>query len=112
MASLVHKRIYVFIALVLTLGIFTPTLVKVGHALNGHSQEKHCIAQGTEHVHGSDIGCEFHDFTVSNRILFITAFEFVLVDLPPVRHTSTNYAFIYHPLSVDFQALRGPPTVV
>lgn len=111
MASLVYKRIYVFIALVLTVGILTPSLVKLHHAFNGHSLEKQCIAQGTDHIHSSDIGCEFHDFTLVSKLLISTAFTYELVVIQEIGHYETYYSFIFKPFKTNFQTLRGPPSV-
>lgn len=109
MASLHQKRFFVYISLVLTLGIFTPSLVKIVHLFNGHFQEKQCVAYGTDHIHSSDMGCDFHDFTLVSKLLIGTTFSYELIVLPETAHFESYYSFAYTPLHKDFQALRGPP---
>lgn len=111
MAPVFHKRALIHISLVLAVGILTPSLVKLSHAIYGHSQEKHCVAYGTDHIHSSDIGCDFHDFTLVSKLLIGTMFSYELIDLPEFGHFEINYSFSFTSFKTDFQVLRGPPQV-
>lgn len=109
MASILHKRVRFCLSLILTVGIFTPSLVKLSHAIYGHSQEKHCVAYGTDHIHSADIGCDFHDFTLASKVLFTSSFDYEPLDLPEFGHCETHYSLVFKPFKKEFHALRGPP---
>lgn len=106
-----YKRILVLSSLLMVLAIMAPTIIKLGHALYEHSKEKQCIAHGTNHIHDGDLDCDFHDFTLVNKLLFSTAFVYTSVKIPEIRYTSSIYTYTYKPKEVSFRALRGPPSV-
>ena len=91
--------------------ILAPTIIKLGHALYEHNQEEHCIAYGTNHIHDGNLDCDFHDFTLANKVLFNTSFTYIPVEIPEIRYETSIYQFIYKPKEVSFRALRGPPSV-
>ncbi len=95
----------------MTTAILAPSVIKLGHALYGHSQEEKCIAYGTNHIHDGNLDCDFHDFTLANKVLFNSSFTYVPVEIPEIRYTTNIYTFIYKPKEVSFRALRGPPSV-
>ncbi|MHA7831175.1 MAG: hypothetical protein ACX93O_08735 [Flagellimonas sp.] len=107
-----HKSILLLGSLLMTAAILAPSVIKLGHALYEHSQEEQCIAYGTNHIHDGNIDCDFHDFTLANKVLFNTSFDYVLVDIPLIRYSSTNYTFNFKPHKIPFQALRGPPNKI
>jgi len=109
--SNLHKRILIFVSLVMAVAILAPSIIKLGHALYEHNQEEPCIAYGTNHIHSGDLDCDFHDFTLANKVLFNSSFTYITVEISEIRYSSTHYNFIFKPLKVAFQALRGPPTV-
>ncbi len=111
MITNLHKRILAFASLLMVVAVLAPSLIKLGHALYEHNKEEQCIAYGTNHIHNSNLDCDFHDFTLSNKVLFNSSFTYIPVEIPEIRYTTTIYKFIYKPQEVSFQALRGPPSV-
>lgn len=95
----------------MVLGILAPSIIKLGHTLYKHSQEEKCIAYGTNHIHKSDLDCDFHDFTLTNKVLFNAFYDYLLVDVPVIRYSNVHYTFVYIPLKNSFQGLRAPPVV-
>lgn len=93
----------------MTAAILAPSVIKLGHALYGHSQEEKCIAHGTNHIHNSNLDCDFHDFTLANKVLFNSKFTYIPVEIPEIRYATSIYTFIYKQKEVSFRALRGPP---
>ena len=106
-----QKRLLIFVSLVMAVAILAPSIIKLGHTLYEHNQEVECIAYGTNHIHDAHLDCDFHDFTLANKVLFNSSFEYIPVDIPEIRYSSAHYNFIFKPLKIAFQALRGPPTV-
>ncbi|MBA4743878.1 MAG: hypothetical protein H2058_01360 [Muricauda sp.] len=106
-----HKRILIFVSIVMVAAIIAPSFIKLGHALYEHNQEEQCIAYGTNHIHDANLDCDFHDFTLVNKVLFNFSFTYIPVNIPEIRYTTSIYNFIYKPKKVSFRALRAPPTV-
>ncbi|WP_318308335.1 hypothetical protein [Flagellimonas crocea] len=111
MISDLYKRILIFGSLMMAMAILAPSLIKLGHTLYEHSQEKHCVAYGTNHIHDADLDCDFHDFTLVNKVLINTSFNYIPVEIPTIKYTTSVYTYIYKPKEVSFRALRGPPAV-
>ncbi len=95
----------------MTVAILASSIIKLGHALYEHNQEEKCIAYGTNHIHDGNLDCDFHDFTLANKVLFNSSFTYLPVEIPEIRYTTSVYTFIYKPKEVSFRALRGPPLV-
>ena len=89
--------------------ISAPSIIKLGHTFNGHNQEKHCVAFGTNHIHDSTLDCDFNDFTLANKVLLNTWFTYIPVEIPKISYSTSTYTFIYKPKEVSFQVLRAPP---
>ena len=111
MTSFLHKRIAIYVSLVLTIGILTPSALKLHHALFGHAKEKRCVAEGTKHIHGSDIHCDFHDFTLVSKVFFGTSFVYTPVQTPEFGQPQTFFVYHFKSHKEEYQALRGPPIV-
>lgn len=111
MITNLHKRILIFASLLMAVAILAPSIIKLGHALYEHSQEDQCIAYGTNHIHDGNLDCDFHDFTLANKVLFNANFTYIPVEIPEIKYTNTLYSFTYKPQEVSFRALRGPPSV-
>jgi len=111
MTSFLNKRIAIFASLVLTIGILTPSAIKLAHALNGHSKEKRCIAEGTKHIHDADFHCEFHDFTLASKVFFTFSFVYTPVEAPEFGQPQTLFDYHFTSLKKEYKALRGPPQV-
>ncbi|RIV45889.1 hypothetical protein [Flagellimonas pelagia] len=112
MAFKLHKRAISYLSLVLALGILTPSVVKLAHAIYGHSQEQKCLAQGTNHIHSANFHCDFHDFTLASKVFFNSSFTYLPVEVPEIVHNETAYHFVFKPFKAQYHALRGPPRVV
>ncbi len=95
----------------MTAAILAPTIIKLGHTLYGHNQEKQCVEYGSNHIHDGNLDCDFHDFTLANKILFNSSFTYIPVEIPEIRYSSSVYTYIYKPKEVSFRVLRGPPSV-
>lgn len=95
----------------MVVGMFAPSIIRLGHTLYRHSQVEKCIAYGTIDIHQSNLGCDFHDFTLTNKVFFNASFDHLLVDVPEIRYSMVHYTFIYIPLNISFQGLRAPPAV-
>lgn len=95
----------------MAVAMLAPSIIKLGHALYEHNQEEQCIAYGTNHIHDGHLDCDFHDFTLANKVLFNSSFTYLPVEIPEIRYTTSIYQFIYKPKEVAFRALRGPPSV-
>ncbi len=111
MLTNLHKRIPIFVSLLMVAAILAPSIIKLGHALYEHNQENQCIAYGTNHIHDANLDCDFHDFTLANKVLFNSSLTYIPVEIPEIRYTTINYTFVYKPHKISFQALRGPPSV-
>jgi len=111
MITNLHKRILILGSLLMAVAILAPSIIKLGHALYEHSQEEQCIAYGTNHIHDANLDCDFHDFTLANKVLFNSSFTYVQVKISEIRYTTSIYQYIYKPKEVSFRALRGPPSV-
>jgi hypothetical protein len=111
MITNLHKRILILASLLMAVAILAPSIIKLGHALYEHNQEEQCIAYGTNHIHDGNLDCDFHDFTLANKVLFNSSFTYIPVEIPEIRYTTSIYTFIYKPKEVSFRALRGPPSV-
>lgn len=111
MTSFLNKRIAIYVSLVLTLGILTPTAMKLHHALFGHVKEKRCVSHGTKHFHDADIHCEFHDFTQTSKVFFSTPFVYTPVQTPEFGQPQTFFVYHFKSHKEEYQALRGPPQV-
>ncbi|MAU16046.1 MAG: hypothetical protein CMH46_10970 [Muricauda sp.] len=105
------KPIFKLTSILMVVGMLAPSIIRLGHTLYQHSQEEKCIAYGTNHIHKSNLGCDFHDFTLTNLVLFNASFNHLLVDVSEIRYSIANYTFIYTPLKISFQGLRAPPAV-
>ena len=104
MITNLHKRILISASLLMAVAMLAPSIIKLGHALYEHNQEEQCIAYG-------HLDCDFHDFTLANKVLFNSSFTYLPVEIPEIRYTTSIYQFIYKPKEVAFRALRGPPSV-
>lgn len=111
MITNLHKRILILASLLMAVAMLAPSIIKLGHALYEHNQEEQCIAYGTNHIHDGHLDCDFHDFTLVNKVLFNSSFSYIPVEIPEIRYTINIYTFIYKPKEVSFRALRGPPFV-
>ncbi|WP_421802813.1 hypothetical protein [Flagellimonas sp.] len=111
MITNLHKRILISASLLMAVAMLAPSIIKLGHALYEHNQEEQCIAYGTNHIHDGHLDCDFHDFTLANKVLFNSSFTYLPVEIPEIRYTTSIYQFIYKPKEVAFRALRGPPSV-
>ncbi|MER3317419.1 MAG: hypothetical protein RIB79_03940 [Allomuricauda sp.] len=111
MITNLHKRILILASLLMAVAMLAPSIIKLGHALYEHNQEEQCIAYGTNHIHDGHLDCDFHDFTLVNKVLFNSSFSYIPVEIPEIRYTTNIYTFIYKPKEVSFRALRGPPFV-
>lgn len=111
MTSFLNKRIAIYVSLVLTIGILTPSAMKLHHALFGHAKEKRCVSQGTKHFHDADIHCEFHDFTLASKVFFGTSFVYTPVQTPEFGQPQTFFVYHFKSHKEEYQALRGPPQV-
>nr|WP_288935370.1 hypothetical protein [uncultured Allomuricauda sp.] len=111
MITNLRKRILILASLLMAVAILAPSIIKLGHALYEHNQEEQCIAYGTNHIHDGNLDCDFHDFTLANKVLFNSSFTYIPVEIPEIRYTTSIYTFIYKPKEVSFRALRGPPSV-
>jgi len=112
MVNNLQKKLLIFVSLIMAAAILAPSILKLGHALYEHNQEEQCIAYGTNHIHDAHIDCDFYDFTFANKVLFSSSFDYIPIDIPEIRYSSTHYDFIFKPLKLAFQALRGPPSLV
>ena len=95
----------------MVVAILAPSVIKLGHTLYEHNQEKHCVAFGTNHIHDGNLDCDFNDFTLANKVLFNITFTYTPVDIPEIKYETINCSFFYEPREVSFQALRAPPSV-
>ncbi|NDV42818.1 hypothetical protein [Flagellimonas sediminis] len=112
MAFKLHKRAISWLSLILILGILTPSAVKLSHAISGHSKEQKCLSHGTNHIHSANFHCDFHDFTLANKVFFTSSFVYLPVEVPEIGHFEIGYHFIFKPFKTEFHALRGPPEVL
>ena len=110
MISFLPKRLATFVSLFLTIGFLTPSVVKLAHVLHGHSQEKHCVSYGTNHIHDIDIDCDFQDFNTVSKV-FLTSIDFDGIEVSYFQYHSTHYAFLFTPFNGEQLSLRGPPVV-
>ncbi|MCR9227149.1 MAG: hypothetical protein NXH90_07010 [Flavobacteriaceae bacterium] len=111
MMTSLHKRILILSSLLMVVAILAPSIIKLGHALYEHNQEKHCVEYGTNHIHDSNLDCDFNDFTLANKVLFDSSFTYIPVEIPKIRYSSSVYTYIYKPRELSFRVLRGPPSV-
>ena len=111
MMTNLHKRILILSSLLMVVAILAPSVIKLGHTLYEHNQEKHCVAFGTNHIHDGNLDCDFNDFTLANKVLFNITFTYTPVDIPEIKYETINYSFFYEPREAAFQALRAPPSV-
>lgn len=93
------------------MGILAPSLIKLGHTLYGHSEEEHCTDYGTNHIHDGNLECDFQDFTLVNKVLFNSSYDYVTLHKPQNGHSYSHYISILNPLKIAYQASRAPPTV-
>lgn len=111
MTSFSNKPIAVYVSLLLTIGILTPSAIKLAHALHGHSKEKRCVSYGSKHIHDVNIHCDFHDFTLASKVLFTSSITYTPVEIPEFGHPQAFYVYHFSSLKKDYHALRGPPQV-
>ncbi|WP_420322457.1 hypothetical protein [Flagellimonas sp.] len=110
MISFLPKRLASLVSLVLIIGLLTPSAIKLAHAFHGHSKEKRCVSQGTNHIHDVDFDCDFQDFTTVSKVFFasvdFSSLEVITFDTP-----STFYSFLSYQNKKEQLKLRGPPHV-
>ena len=111
MTSFFPKRIAIYVSLVLTIGILTPSVLKLAHILHGHNKEKRCLAYGTNHIHSADFHCDFHDFTLASKVFFASSFVYRPLDAPLFGGPNRFYTSLFKPYKTAYLALRGPPQV-
>lgn len=109
MTSFLHKRTIIIVSLIMVVGIMAPSLIKLGHALHGHSSEEKCVSYGTNHIHSSNFDCDFHDFTLASKVLFFSKFVYTPVEVPKPIYSSTYLSTVFEPYSEEYLALRAPP---
>ena len=110
MISFFPKRLAIYIALVLTMGMLTPSAIKLAHALHGHDQEERCVSQGTNHIHHIDIDCDFQDLTTVSKVFFASV-DFSAIEVVTFDSASTFYSFLLNQNKKEQLKLRGPPSV-
>ncbi|MER3373664.1 MAG: hypothetical protein RIM83_03420 [Allomuricauda sp.] len=111
MTSFLNKRIAIYVSLVLTIGILTPSAIKLAHAIHGHAQEKKCVSHGDQHIHDADFHCDFHDFALASKVFFTSSFIYTLVEAPEFGQPQTFFVYHFKSHKKEYQALRGPPQV-
>ncbi|MBO0323319.1 hypothetical protein J0X14_13505 [Muricauda sp. CAU 1633] len=111
MTLFLNKRIAIYVSLILTIGILTPSALKLHHALFGHTKEKRCVSHGAKHFHDADIHCEFHDFTLASNVFFGSSFIYTAVEVPQFGQPQTFFVYHFKSHKKEFKALRGPPQV-
>lgn len=111
MTPFLHKRTITFIALVMAMAILAPSMIKLGHALHGHNSEQKCISYGKDHIHSSDIDCDFHDFALASKILFSSQFVYTPVEVPDILYANTYLSVVFESSDREQLALRGPPVI-
>ncbi|EAR01185.1 hypothetical protein [Maribacter sp. HTCC2170] len=102
-----QKDFIAILSILLIVFLFTPTIVKLSHALNEH---KHfvCEAVGELHLHEVELDCDFQDFNLSPQ------FSSSLTEAPdPLtvhnpKEITSQYTFLSKYQKLHF-ALRGPP---
>lgn len=109
MRLFLQKDFIAVLSVLLTVFLFTPTIVKSIHALNDHEHFE-CEVAGNLHLHEVELDCDFQDFNLSPK------FNAALSEVPSpfTTHTAENiisqYTFLSKYQKLHF-ALRGPPTV-
>jgi hypothetical protein len=104
-----HKHILIIGSLLMTVAVLAPSFIKLGHTLYEHHNEKKCIDYGTNHIHDGHLDCDFHDFTLVNKVLFTSSFNYTPVNTPDLTYVTAYYAYVYKPIKASFQSLRAPP---
>ena len=106
-----HNHIIVnALSIALVLFLFTPSIVKLKHAISEHEHFE-CTAVGEIHIHKIELDCDFEKFNLSPQ------FEPRLIQLPENFNTSEYkvasqlYTFLSYYQKMHF-TLRGPPSLV
>ncbi|MCL6266063.1 hypothetical protein [Flagellimonas myxillae] len=110
MISFLPKRLAVLASLVLTIGMLTPSVIKLAHTFHGHAEEEHCVSYGTNHFHDIEVDCDFQDFNTVSKVFFAT-FGFDSITTSPLEYHNTLYSFLFIPFKGEQVSLRGPPVV-
>lgn len=111
MISSRSQRIAIAISWIVTIGLFAPSVIKLAHALHGHTLEKRCVDHNTNRIHDTTTHCDFHDVTLAPQVFWIS-YHCILVQVVFYAFLVFFYPFFFQPYQKDFLPLRGPPLQV
>ena len=98
------------LALMLTLVVLFPSVLKLTHAFTHHEHQV-CLGESNTHLHASDFDCDFYKFKLTNSLFFEVQSVFK-------THITTSYKTVAtleqtvknaQPLTAF---LRGPPSLM
>jgi len=98
-------------ALIMAVGILAPSMIKLAHAFHGHWDEQQCVAYGTDHIHNSNLECDFNDHTLASKVLFASQFIYVPVVVPQPHYSNTYFSFVFESFERRNLPPRAPPVL-
>ncbi|GAA4269634.1 hypothetical protein [Hyunsoonleella aestuarii] len=98
-----------FLALIIVLALFAPSVDKFVHTFS-HHEHKVCNGDETTHFHEVDLDCEFYKFQLNKNFTISKGNTDFLVLQEEYKEIVSQYLFLSDYQRLHF-SLRGPPQV-
>lgn len=102
-----QKHIVVFLSLLLSIGILTPSVLQFSHFTIGHTHVS-CDDTKQTHFHQYDFDCKLYDFHHATQILYTPPSYTFEIIFPSREKIYSDYFYLSNQQKLYF-SLRAPP---